>query len=113
MPAEAVDRNCEIKLGILTAMPPDILTIYYTLCAQAREPCYYIMDLGDGLYIDARNKGNMARLLNSRCGLQAIRSPHVICADHRKGSRLYIDARIIGTRQTFITAGVSNTHAVG
>jgi hypothetical protein len=28
---------------------------------------YYIMELGQGLYVDARTKGNMARLLNSSC----------------------------------------------
>jgi hypothetical protein len=33
----------------------------------AGEPCYYIMELGPGLFIDARSKGNMARLLNSSC----------------------------------------------
>lgn len=33
----------------------------------ANEPCYYIMELSQGLYIDARRKGNLARLLNSSC----------------------------------------------
>ncbi|KAJ9527214.1 hypothetical protein QJQ45_025473 [Haematococcus lacustris] len=33
----------------------------------ANEPCYYIMELGPNLYIDARSKGNYARLLNSSC----------------------------------------------
>eukprot|EP00983_Pelagomonas_calceolata_P048665 1141157-Pelagomonas_calceolata.AAC.6 len=32
----------------------------------AGEPCFYIMDLGAGLYVDARHRGNLARLLNSR-----------------------------------------------
>jgi len=33
----------------------------------AGEPCFYIMDLGAGLYVDARHRGNLARLLNSSC----------------------------------------------
>lgn len=33
----------------------------------AGEPCYYIMELATGLYVDARIKGNLARLLNSSC----------------------------------------------
>jgi SET domain-containing protein len=31
------------------------------------EPCYYIMELDTGTFIDARRKGNLARLLNSSC----------------------------------------------
>jgi SET domain-containing protein len=31
------------------------------------NPHYYIMELQPGLFIDARNKGNQARLLNSSC----------------------------------------------
>lgn len=31
------------------------------------EPHFYMMELAPGLIIDARNKGNVARLINSSC----------------------------------------------
>lgn len=31
------------------------------------EPHFYMMELGGGLIIDARDKGNIARLINSSC----------------------------------------------
>ena len=31
------------------------------------EPHFYMMELGSGLIIDAREKGNIARLINSSC----------------------------------------------
>jgi hypothetical protein len=31
------------------------------------EPHFYMMELGSGLIIDARDKGNIARLINSSC----------------------------------------------
>jgi hypothetical protein len=34
---------------------------------QKREPHFYMMEMGPGLVIDARDKGNIARLLNSSC----------------------------------------------
>jgi hypothetical protein len=36
--------------------------------AKARgEPHFYMMEMAPGLIIDARSKGNLARLLNSSC----------------------------------------------
>jgi hypothetical protein len=34
---------------------------------EAGEPHFYMMELGPGLIIDARQKGNVARLINSSC----------------------------------------------
>lgn len=34
---------------------------------QTGEPHFYMMELGPGLIIDARDKGNIARLINSSC----------------------------------------------
>eukprot|EP00884_Botryococcus_braunii_P021638 jgi/Botrbrau1/8158/Bobra.357_2s0006.1 len=34
---------------------------------EAGEPHFYMMELGPGLVIDARKKGNLARLINSSC----------------------------------------------
>ncbi len=35
---------------------------------QTGEPHFYMMELSPGLIIDARDKGNVARLINSSCG---------------------------------------------
>jgi SET domain-containing protein len=34
---------------------------------ESGEQHFYIMEMGPGLFIDARRKGNHARLLNSCC----------------------------------------------
>jgi SET domain-containing protein len=34
---------------------------------EAGEPHFYMMELSPGLVIDARKKGNLARLINSSC----------------------------------------------
>uniref|UniRef100_A0A7S0S5E0 Histone-lysine N-methyltransferase n=1 Tax=Chlamydomonas leiostraca TaxID=1034604 RepID=A0A7S0S5E0_9CHLO len=43
------------------------LAVRMEAAKAAGEPCYYIMELAPGLYIDARFKGSLARLLNSSC----------------------------------------------
>ena len=37
------------------------------LAKQMGEPHFYMMELSPGLIIDARDKGNVARLINSSC----------------------------------------------
>ncbi len=36
-------------------------------CGASGEQHFYIMELQSGLFIDARKRGNLARLLNSSC----------------------------------------------
>lgn len=37
------------------------------IAKQTGEPHFYMMELAPGLIIDARSKGNVARLINSSC----------------------------------------------
>lgn len=46
------DRVCEQRMQI---------------AKQTGEPHFYMMELAPGLIIDARTKGNVARLINSSC----------------------------------------------
>jgi hypothetical protein len=64
-------ENC-ILIGRCTAQTGEVITDVECKrrmreAKEAGEPHFYMMELGPGLIIDARARGNVARLINSSC----------------------------------------------
>lgn len=68
-PANAYCGVGKVCLGDLNAQVIDQAELQRRMDAarDSGEQHFYIMELGPGLFIDAKRKGNQARLLNSSC----------------------------------------------
>lgn len=64
---ELIDRGTDMYGGAGEVISHGECERRMQVAKQKGEPHFYMMELGPGLIIDARDKGNVARLINSSC----------------------------------------------